>query len=104
MHETLTLALGGAAGALLGAFFFGGLWVTIRLAVPSKRPAPLFFGSMLLRAGVTLDGFYLVSCAHWERLPSCALGFFAASIAVTLCVRRQGPRPTRPPLEVTDAP
>jgi F1F0 ATPase subunit 2 len=104
MREALTLVLGGAAGVLLGAFFFGGLWVTIRLAVPSERSAPWFLGSMLLRTGVTIEGFYLVSRAHWERLPSCALGFFAASIAVTLCTRLQGRGPRPPPVEATDAP
>ena len=61
MNETLILVLAWAAGGLLGAFFFGGLWWTVRKGASSQRPALWFFGSMLLRSGVVLIGFYLVA-------------------------------------------
>ena len=60
MNEFLTLALALAAGLLLGAFFFGGLWWTVRKGVSSQRPALWFFGSMLLRMSIALAGFYFV--------------------------------------------
>ncbi len=47
------------AGVLLGMFFFGGLWWTIRRGVSSKQPAALFFFSLLLRTGIALAGFTL---------------------------------------------
>jgi F1F0 ATPase subunit 2 len=49
MNETVILVLAGGAGVLLGAFFFGGLWWTVRRGLSSKRPAFWFLGSLLLR-------------------------------------------------------
>ena len=60
MNEFLALAPALAAGVLLGAFFFGGLWWTVRKGVSSERPALWFFGSLLLRMSITLAGFYFV--------------------------------------------
>ena len=60
MNEVLVLAPALAAGLLLGAFFFGGLWWTVIKGVSSPRPALWFFTSMLLRMSVTLAGFYFV--------------------------------------------
>ena len=60
MNETLTLALALAAGMLLGAIFFGGLWWTVRKGVSSEQPALWFFGSLLLRMSIALAGFYFV--------------------------------------------
>ena len=91
MNEWLTLALAGMAGLLLGAIFFGGLWWTVRLGVTSKRPALLFLGSMLLRTGVVIAGFYVVSDGHWQRLLACLFGFAIARFIVM--------RLTGPPLE-----
>lgn len=94
MNEGLALAL--VAGLLLGAFFFGGLWWTVRKGVSSKRPALLFLGSMLLRTGVVIAGFYVVSGGHWQRLLACLLGL---AIARFIVMRLAGP-----PLEYYDAP
>jgi F1F0 ATPase subunit 2 len=63
-----------------------------------------FVGSLLLRTGVTLAGFYLVSRAHWERLPPCVLGFFVVSVTVTVRARASKGRPVGPAGEVVDAP
>jgi len=59
MNEAMTLTLAWTAGILLGAIFFGGLWWTIRKGVTAKQPALWFLGSMLLRMGIALAGFYL---------------------------------------------
>lgn len=83
MNEWLTLALAGMAGLLLGAIFFGGLWWTVRLGVASRRPALLFLGSLLLRTGVVVAGFYLVGDGHWQRLLACVSGFVIARFIVT---------------------
>jgi F1F0 ATPase subunit 2 len=76
MNETLSLALAMVAGLLIGAFFFGGLWWTVQKGLSSKQPALLFFGSLLLRTGTAVAGFYFASGGHWERLLMCLLGFF----------------------------
>ena len=41
MSETLTLMLAWAAGGLLGAIFFGGLWWTVRKGVSSDAAGAL---------------------------------------------------------------
>ncbi len=81
MNESLALAW--VAGALLGAIFFGGLWWTVRKGVARKHPAAWFLGSLLLRTGIALAGFYIVSDGHWERLLTCLLGFVSARFVVT---------------------
>ena len=87
MNEMLPLVLAGVAGLLLGAIFIGGLWWTVRKGVSSQRPALWFFGSLLLRTGITLAGFYLVAAGHWERLVVCLIGFVLARVAVTRLTR-----------------
>lgn len=91
MNEYLMLVSALAAGLLLGVFFFAGLWWTVRKGVSSKRPALLFLGSMMLRTGVVIAGFYFISDGHWQRLLACLAGFFIARFIVT--------RLAGPPLE-----
>ena len=88
MNEFLFLAPALAAGVLLGAFFFGGLWWTVLRGVSSQQPALWFFSSMLLRMSVTLAGFYFVGGEHWERWLLCLLGFVLARAVVEWLTRR----------------
>lgn len=81
MNEAVVLSLDALAGVLLGAFFFGGLWWTIRKGVDSKNPALLFACSMITRTAVALLGFYLVTRWNGFRLLACLGGFIAARIA-----------------------
>jgi F1F0 ATPase subunit 2 len=83
MNDAVTLALMVAAGAGLGAFFFGGLWWSTRRGLRSTRPALWFASSFLVRMTATLAGFYFLSGARWERLLACLAGFLAARIAAT---------------------
>jgi len=91
MSEFFSLASALAAGLLLGAFFFGGLWWTVIRGVSSPRPALWFLGSMLLRMSVTLVGFYFTGREDWRRWLLCLLGFVLARLGVKW--------PTRPPVE-----
>ena len=90
MNETLTLVLSWAAGGVFGAIFFGGLWWTVRKGMSAKQPAFWFLGSLLLRTGVSLTGFYFVSGGHWERLLLCLLGFVMARPVVMRLTRASG--------------
>lgn len=83
MTELLQLTLAGVTGGALGLFFFYGLRWTVKRGVSIKQPALWFLGSLLLRMGVVLTGFYFVSGGHWERLVSCLLGFFVARRVAT---------------------
>lgn len=91
MSEVVTLALALVAGLALGTVFFGGLWWTVHKGVLSRHPATWFLGSVLLRTGLILAGFYFVAGGHWERLLACLLGFVIARFIVT--------RLSRPPVE-----
>jgi F1F0 ATPase subunit 2 len=95
MPEALAALTAVAAGAGLGAIFFGGLWWTVRRAASSARPAQCIVVSALLRMSMALGGFYLVAGGHWERLLLCLVGFIAARAVVTWLTRLPAPeRPT----------
>ena len=87
MTDTLNFISSLIAGLLLGAFFFGGLWWTVRKGVKSERVALWFFGSMLLRTGVVMLGFYLLLGDSWQRMLAGLLGFFIARLTVTWLTR-----------------
>jgi F1F0 ATPase subunit 2 len=91
MNNILILVLALVAGLLLGSVFFGGLWWTVRRGISAKSPAPWFLGSMLLRMGIVLAGFYFVGRGDWQRLVTCLLGFIIARFIVM--------RLTRTPIE-----
>lgn len=76
------------SGFLLGLFFFGGLWWTIRRLRHSPTAAVMVFGSFLVRTIVTVTGFYLVSQGNLERILACLVGFLIARAVV---VRTQHP-------------
>ena len=102
--DLLTLTLAWAAGTGIGAVFFGGLWWTIRQGMSSRQPALWFFGSMLLRMGIALVGFYVVSGTRWERLVSCLIGFVMARLAVTWLTQPSLDGHARPAHEACSAP
>jgi F1F0 ATPase subunit 2 len=87
MSDILGLVPSLAAGLLLGAMFFGGLWWTIRRALSSRWPASWFLSSLLLRASLTVIGFYWVSDGRWERLLACVAGFIIARLIVIRLTR-----------------
>ncbi len=94
MHEALILLPAWLAGLALGAFFFGGLWWTVRRGVSSRQPALWFLGSLLGRMAIALSGFYLVADRHWERLLACLLGFVMARLGAARMTRlRTAERP-----------
>ncbi len=82
MSDILTLVPALFAGALLGVVFFGGLWFTVQRGVTSGTPALWFLGSLLLRTGLILVGFYLAAQGHWSRLAACLVGFLIARVIV----------------------
>ncbi len=104
MNETLILVMAGAAGAALGAIFFGGLWWTVRNGVSSVRPALWFLGSLLLRMSVALAGFYFVAGGQWPRLVACLAGFGVARFGVMWLTRSARESHNRPTREASHAP
>lgn len=70
------------AGLMLGAFFFGGLWWTVRKSLSARHPALLVLSSMLIRMGAVLAGLYFIGGSgpqwQWQRLLACLAGVLAA--------------------------
>ncbi len=71
------------AGLALGVMFYGGLWMTVRRLMTTEHPVVLTLGSLIVRAGVTLAGFLLVTNGRWENTVACLMGFVAARVAVS---------------------
>lgn len=104
MSEAWRLALACGAGTLLGGVFFGGLWWTVRACARSSRPALLFLGSFVLRAGVVMSGIYVVADGDWRRMLACLLGFSIARWAVLSLTRPRGPHRAVATTEARHAP
>ncbi len=104
MNEFLILALALVAGLSLGAFFFGGLWWSVRQGVASKHPALWFLGSALVRMSLVPAGFYFVGREQWERLLLCLLGFVIARLLVMRLTRTPIERSNFPVKEASHAP
>lgn len=83
MSEILYMILVFITGIVLGLFFFGGLWFTIKKAVLAKTPAVWFFTSFFLRVGVVMIGFYYIIQGGWELIISSLIGFIVARFLVT---------------------
>ncbi|NJC26956.1 ATP synthase subunit I [Neolewinella antarctica] len=83
MNEILLMMAALVKGGLLGVFFFGGLWLTVRKAVASTSPARWLLGSLILRVGIVVIGFYIVmQGANWLNGLVCLLGFVAARVII----------------------
>jgi len=87
MNELLLLTPALLTGLLLGAFFFGGLWWTVRHCVSSKWVALCFLASLLLRSALLMLGFYYVVGAEWQRMLVALSGFIIARFIVTRLTR-----------------
>ncbi len=93
----------GAAGVLLGAFFFASLWWTVRRGVSSDRVALWFLGGMLLRTGIVLLGFHLLLGGDGKRLLAGLAGFILARVVATRS-QRTARRPDPPARGADHAP
>lgn len=83
MAETIYLLAAFIGGLLLGGFFFGGLWWTVRKGLASPRPSLWFVSSYLVRTAVVTLGFYALAGGSWSRLAACLGGFIVARLVAT---------------------
>ena len=88
---TVDIVIGLITGAVLGLFFFGGLFWTVRRLPVSRRPTLLAFSSFLVRGLVVAGGVVLVSDGSLVRILTALVGVMAVR---TVLVRMAGdPRP-----------
>jgi F1F0 ATPase subunit 2 len=78
----LRLAFDVMGGILLGLFFYGGLWLTVRRFPTTHHPLALALGSLLLRMSITLAAFYLVIDGQWQNAVAALIGFTAARVLI----------------------
>lgn len=76
--EGLALAWVFAAGMGLGAFFYGGLWWTVKRLPAVRHPGAWMLGSFLLRAGVILVGLNFLMAGDLGRLALAVGGMLVA--------------------------
>ena len=87
-----------AAGTVVGALYFGGLWWTVRRAVASRRPGLLLLASYGLRTVGALALFYVIMGGSWLRLLVCLAGFLLMRQVLTWILGPGGgPVPMRSP-------
>ncbi|MBU1154314.1 MAG: ATP synthase subunit I [Proteobacteria bacterium] len=79
-----------AVGLAVGAFFFGGLYWTVRRLATARYPAALSLASMLLRLGVSLAALYLVMAGDWRRLAAAVVGMIVMRLVLVRLLRPAG--------------
>jgi F1F0 ATPase subunit 2 len=67
-------------GMGIGAFYFIGLWWTVRRLPAVRIPALWTFGSFMVRTAACITVFYLAMQGRWENLLMCLAGFTLARL------------------------
>ena len=75
MSEVLWILLALVVGAVLGLFYFGGLWLTLERLPGSRRPHVLALLSFFGRTVVVLLVVFLIARQSWQRIAACLVGF-----------------------------
>ncbi len=68
----------GIWGALLGALYFGGLWLTVRRLTVVKHQALWLLGSLTIRNMLAVAGFFPVVNLGWQYALMSLAGFILA--------------------------
>ena len=94
MNTASWLVLSFVVGALLGAFYFAGLWLTVR-RLPTTSPALWLVASFVIRTAVVLTGFFVVASGQWERVFTTLVGFLVSrAIVIHICGSSEVATPT----------
>ena len=91
--EILNILLTLVAGLVLGFFFYGGLWITIKKGIDSKYAYLLLIGSFFIRTAVVLLGFYYVAKGDWKSMFYCLTGFVLAKFILTPITKKLKNKP-----------
>ncbi|MDP5205516.1 ATP synthase subunit I [Alishewanella sp. SMS9] len=71
------------SGAVLGMFYFTGLWWTVHRLGATHFVSPIFIISLVVRTLIVMAGFYLILGDHWLRLGLALIGFIVVRIVAT---------------------
>jgi len=90
MEITTVILISLIIGGVLGAVYFGGLWITINRFVNGEKHSHLMvITSFLLRAAFVSAGFYmLLQFTHqWQLLAVGLVGFVISRLVITKMVK-----------------
>jgi F1F0 ATPase subunit 2 len=85
--QILAWTLAFIAGAALGSFFFGSLWITVRQLPTTGWPIRLVIGSYIGRMAIALLGFYLLVQADWTQAIAGLTGFITLRVILIRWLR-----------------
>jgi F1F0 ATPase subunit 2 len=88
MNNNFQLLIGSLWGISLGIFYFGGLWVTVRLVPRVSKPKKLLLISFILRISVVLAGFWFVLRLHSLHFLTTLAAFFLVRFIMLSLVSR----------------
>jgi len=83
-----------AGGALLGAFYFGTLWLVVRRLGRLRRPTVWLGVTGVLRLVVVLGLFVSLVGVRWERLVAALVGFLAVRVGLVRWLGRPAATPS----------
>ena len=89
MIDLMSGLLAVLSGAVLGLFYYAGLWFTLRRLPEQTHPALWVFGSFTLRLAVSMTGFYFIlgPDRHLPHLGVALLAFIATRVLLTRRLR-----------------
>lgn len=89
----LSMAL--AAGVVLGAGYFAGLWLTVCRLSNTPSPCRFYSVSLLLRLTLVLGGFYLLAAGGYGDLLAAGVGFMLSRQLWLIAKRSRPAQPVR---------
>ncbi len=82
MNNGGVLILNFIAGIVLGSFFYGGLYWTVKKGLTARQPGLLFASSFFIRTAVVIAGAILISQGIFQNLVSCLIGLILSKSVV----------------------
>lgn len=79
-------------GIVLGLFYFGGLWLTMRRLHVVNHQALLMISSFFIRNLLVAVGFYPVVLQGWQPTLFCLVGFIVIRFVLTRRIKAQTSR------------
>ena len=76
-------------GSVLGAFYFGGLWLTVKRLTVVKNQALWMLASFVIRNLLVAVGFYPVVVLGWQPTLFCLPGFIVIRFVLTQRIKVQ---------------
>lgn len=87
----MSILLSLLAGVVLGCFFYGGLWLTVRSLPESNHPALIALASFWIRSLIAVAGLLLLMKTGWHAGLAAAIGFALGRLVVARSLPGKGP-------------